>query len=103
MALLCRRESDALGVQEVQELGGAELDPCCAKAGLQLAQRERLVLKHTAVQRRVRQDERTHGLEFVFLAHDRLRRCETVAVRAVIVRVAHLRVGSGAHADSYTQ
>lgn len=103
MALLCRRESDALGIKEVQQLGSAQPDACCPEPCLQIAQGERLVLQHTAVQRRVGQDEGTHGLEFVLLAYGRLRRCDTLAVGAVVVRVTDLRVGSGGVAHIYTR
>lgn len=93
--MLRRCESDALGVQEVQQLGGTQPDTRHPEPRLQVVHRERLVLQHASIQRRVRQDEGVHSLDFFLLAHDRLRRRETLAVGAVLIRVAQLRVGPG--------
>lgn len=72
MAWFSRGEGDALRVQEVQQLGSAQTDARCLELGLELRQREWLVLQHATIQHRVGLDKGTHSLEFVLLAQDRL-------------------------------
>ena len=65
MAWLGRCEGDALRVQVVHQLGGAQADPGRLELLLELGEDQRLELEDLTVQPGVRQDEGAHGLEAI--------------------------------------
>lgn len=67
-ARLGRGEGDALGVQVVHQLGGAQADAGRLEFLLELGQDQRLVLEDLSVQSGVRQDEGAHCLEAILQA-----------------------------------
>lgn len=80
-----RGEGDALGVQEVHQLGGTQADPRRLELGLEGGQDQGLVLQDLSVELRVGQDEGAHRPEPVLEAGRRLGgRDATVSVRVSV-------------------
>lgn len=73
LARLGRGEGDALGVQVVHQLGGAQTDSGCLESLVELGENQRLVVEDLRVQLCVRQDEVAYGLEAILEARPPLR------------------------------